>query len=276
MVVYIEDCLIENFFVTLLIFLCINKIFNIKPSKKRIILVCLLSGIVACFYPLCNLEGVLLILFKLCLGVILVYLNYKSEKLLAKYIAFVLLTGLYAGLNILIYYFVYGSLNIIDNFATHMLLAILFTIYFLINSCLKLMKKNFVISNFIFDIKIINDNEVYKDVAFLDSGNTLIDEQSGMPVLIINAKLFKKLYKNINFEDILLKKYKNLKSPHYIKSGFASGSGKILVFSVDSVQIISNNNFINLDNAVLGLVYSKFDKNFNCNMLLNMNTFAYT
>ena len=136
------------------------------------------------------------------------------------------------------------------------------------------MQKNFVISNFVYEVTIINDENILRDTAFLDSGNTLIDQETHTPIFIINYKLFSKLYKDVKLEDILSKNYKTLKDPRYIKSGFASGSGKILIFTVDFVEILSKNMQKTIKNAKLGLVYSAFNKNFNCNMLLNINSFV--
>ena len=238
------------------------------------VLVSLLGGAVATFYPIFNFSGILLIAFKLCAGVIIVYFYSGKNKMLAKYIAFILLTALYAGINILVYYMAYGTLNINDNFATHVLLVLLYVVYYFFNSCLKLLKKNLTITNFVYNVKICNDNKEFFDTAFLDSGNTLLDSLDGCPIFIINFKLFKKLYNNISIEDILAKNYKNLTQPHYVKSGFASGGAKILTFVVPQMEILSSHKNITIKNAHLGLVYSKFNKNFNCNMLLNINVFA--
>lgn len=272
MTIYIEDVIIENFLVTLLILLCLNKLFKTVIKKNRIILSSLVGATISVLYPLLGDSGILEVLFKLSVGVVIVYIYFGKSYNLAKYISFIFLTAFYGGINILVYYFAYGTMEIKDNFPTHILIAILFIVYYLFGLCVSLVKKNFVISNFVYNIKIINNNIELKDVAFLDSGNTLLDE-FGEPIFIINLKLFNKLYKNINIEDILIKNYKNLKNPHYVKSGFASGSGKILVFDVDLLEILLNNKTIKVNNAKIGVVYSDFNKNFNCNMLLNIHAF---
>lgn len=276
MTVYIEDSIIENLFVTLFLLLCLNKIFNLKPKKIRLLGVSLLAGFIATFYPLLNFNGLVLILFKLCAGVVIVYAYSGKQQMLAKYVAFMLLTTLYAGANIFVYYIAYGTLNVTNNFATHVLIIMLYVVYYLFNSCLKLLKKNLTISNFVYTIKITNNNKQHIDTAFLDSGNTLIDSKDGEPIFVINFKLFNKLYGNVGLEDILAKNFKNLKDPHYVKSNFASGSAKILVFTVEQMEIMLASKPIQIQNARLGLVYSKFNKNFNCNMLLNINAFCQT
>ena len=211
MEVYIEDVLIENFFVTLLILLCINKVFKTKPKKIRVVLASLLGAIFALCQPIFSHFWELELIFKLACGVLIVWLNSGTNKLVAKYLTMLLFTTMYAGINLFVYYLAFGTINVLDNFATHILLVILFVSYYIINSCLGLMQKNFVVSSFVYGIKITNANGQFKDVAFLDSGNALIDPQTNSPVFIINFKLFSKLYKDITISDILIKNYKTQK-----------------------------------------------------------------
>ncbi len=272
MIVYIEDVLIENFLVTLLILLCMEKMLKNKITKKRKVLASLLGALFSLTYPLINTN--LVLIYKLLAGLFIVGAAFGKKRKLSNYLIFLLLTALFGGANILVYYTVYGKLEIKDNFATYILILLLFSVYYMVNSCIKLMQKKIVISNFVYTIKIINHDSIFEDNAFLDSGNTLIDKKNNMPVFIINFKLFSRMYKDIKIEDILKKDYKGLKDPHYIKSGFASGSGKILIFTVDALEININENKKIIKNANLGLVYSAFNKNFNCNMLLNINAFV--
>jgi len=270
--VYIEDCLIENFVVTFLILKGVAAFLRLNIIKWRLIIACLLASILACLYPLFNLKGFLLIVFKCAVGYIIVSFAYSGKNIVAKYILFIFLTALYAGLNILVYYLVYGTVQIYDNFPTYVLIGLLLLIYYLTNSLIGLLKKNVVLAGFVYKVTLVTETKQVHTDAFLDSGNTLKDQDS-TPILIINFNLFNKLYSDISFEDLLLKQYKNLIEPHYIKSGFANGSGKILVFTIKKATIIVNESIKEIKNAKLGLAYSKFNKNFNCDMLLNVNCF---
>lgn len=274
MTVYIEDCLIENFLVTLLLLLTEQKLFKIKICKHRLVLSCLFASGISVCYPTFGANDLLLIFFKIGVGILIVSIAFSKDKFLVKLFCFLFLTALYAGMNILIYILAYGTLNIQDNFPTYILIAILFSIYYMLNSCINLFQKKNTIYNFVYKISLFIDDKVIEDVGFLDSGNTLLDSLDNTPVFIINHKLFTKLYKNITFEDLLTKSFKNLKSPHYLKSSFATGGGKILVFEVDGLEIQTNEKVLKFKNVKLGLSYSKFEKNFNCNMLLNINAFV--
>lgn len=271
MTVYIEDCLIENFVVTFLILKNMNLFFKFKPSKCRTIFGCVLGALFAMLYPAFNFSGVLLTLLKLAVGVLIVCVVY-SKNILSKYIIFMLFTAIYAGLNIAIYYLIYGTSQIYDNFATYILLLVLLVIYFVLSLCLKVIKKQATVDGFVYRVKILDAGKLVLTNAFLDSGNTLLDEDS-TPILIINFNLFNKLYCDIDFADLLSKNFKSLKNPHYVKSGFASGGANILVFCVDEIQIELKSEAKTIKNARLGVSYSKFAKNFNCDMLLNLNVF---
>ena len=274
MIVYIEDCLIENFLVTYLLLLTLGKVFKEKKANLKLVGVSLLGGLLSILYPLVQISGILLVLLKLAIGLILVCLYNPKGNLLAKYLTFIFLTGLYGGLNILIYNLIYVTTDIADNFPTYILIILLFLIYYLSISLIKLFEKRNVIVNFVYEVAIFNDEKIIYEMAFLDSGNTLVDPYDNLPVFVINAKLFSKLYKDISFEDLLTKNFKNLKNPHYIKSGFAGGTGKLLAFKIDRLEIKITDKNIQINNPTLCISYIGFEKNFKCNMLLGINAFA--
>jgi len=270
--VYIEDCLIENFVVTFLILKCVTKLFKSQTSKPRLWLACIFASVVACLFPLLHLPNGVMIICKILVGVLIVAIAFKN-KMLASFVAFLLFTALYAGINLLVYYFAYGTLNVTDNFPTYILLAILLVTYYFITSCVKLFKKNMTINCFVYEVKIVNGGQEYFVQGFLDSGNTLLDQDS-TAICIINFKVFNMLYKHISLENLLAKNYQGLTDPHYVKSKFASGGANLLVFTVDKMWIKINNQQRQFANAKLGLSYAKFGKNFGADMLLNINMFV--
>lgn len=71
-------------------------------------------------------------------------------------------------------------------------------------------------------------------IAYLDSGNTLMDN-SGLPVVIIDYKTFLHLT-NINFFDFVGGNFA-LKNSHYIEYGTVGKRGKMLVFEPDEMLV---------------------------------------
>lgn len=273
MIVYIEDCLIENFFVTFLVLKCIIAFFKIRSSNIRIIFASIFGAIIALIYPILHINNYLLIIMKLFVAYLIINIAFNYKNIFAKYVAFIFFTALFAGLNILFYYLIYGSLNVTDNFPTYVLLFLIFLIYYMVIAVVKFASQKLAIANFVYKVKICERGKEITINAFLDSGNSLQDDDLS-PILIINQKVFNKLYKDISFSDLLVKNFKHLKQPHYVKSCFASGSAKILVFCVDMVLIATNDKQIEIRNAKLGVSYAKFSKETDCDMLLNICVFS--
>jgi len=272
MLIYIEDCLIENFFVTMLLLLTIKRLYKDKTNKTRLIFSSIFGSLIAVLYPIFNLYGVLLIIFKVFCGAIIVCMAFSKSRILAKAICFAFLTAMYGGINIFVYDMVNETTLVDDNFPTYIVLIMLYSIYYFSIKLIKLYEKQKTIANFVYEIEVSDNGKIIKDTAFLDSGNVLVDYDY-MPIFIVNFNFFAKLYQDITFEDLLTKNFKNLKSPHYVKSCFASGKSKILVFSINCLKIHDLDKIIQINNARIGISYSRFDKNFNCNMLLNANAF---
>lgn len=271
--IYVEDCLLENFLVTLLILLTTSKLLRCEIKQIRLIAACVLGAVFAITYPLLDFNIIEILMFKIGAGIVICLFAFDSVGFVAKYMVFIFITALYGGFTVFLYYAIYGRINIETKIPTYILLIILFVAYYFVNSCVKLVNKKAVINNYVYRVRITEKNVVINDVAFLDSGNTLQDYMCNEPVFIINLNLFKKLYNEISVMDLLVKNYKGLKLPHYVNSTFASGGGKILVFEVDLLEIEVGDKKMSVKNAKLGLCYSKFEKNFNCNMLLNINIF---
>ena len=269
MVVYIEDCLIENFFVTLLLLITTRRLFKDDVSNLKLAIVSLFGSVISVLYPILQIQGILLVLFKISTGAIIVCMAFVKKNILPKCFTFMFLTGLYGGINIFVYSMAYGTLQIEDNFPTVIILIMLFATYYFCISLIKLLERKKWVANFVYNIEIENDGIIIKDEAFLDSGNMLKDGKDGAPVYIINFNIFNRLYKNIQFEDLLIKNFKNLKNPHYVKSSYASGNGNILVFSVDKLKVHYYEKTIQINNVLLGISYYGFEKTFNFNMLLN-------
>lgn len=74
--------------------------------------------------------------------------------------------------------------------------------------------------------------------ALLDSGNSLIDPVSKMPVSIISLAVFLEIFPEISADKILFNQLDNIVSDgHYINCQTIHGKGAMFVFSPDKLQI---------------------------------------
>lgn len=264
MEVYIEEVLLNNFIITTLLLFFSGKLTSIKTGK-RIILGGILGAITTILFPLINLSTILLTILKMFLGILIVLVSFSKLRLktfLFVFITFLGLTALFGGVVIAINYCfpsTYLPLGLIT-------LIIIFISYLLMLWIKNLYKKK-AYNNFVFKIEISVGENCYETSAYLDTGNTLVDPETQKPVIVIGPKCLKKLYSNVELTDILLGKISVLNDARYIKIGTAITGGKMLIFRLDKVKILDNGTEI--ADIYAGLSYSNFNKNFNCEILLN-------
>lgn len=271
MIVYIEDTIIENFLVTYLIEMIVYSFTKQKKSKIRIVISCLLASLIALLYPLLKLQTWLLFLLKMLIGFIISIIAYKGKDLknqLFFYVMFLITTSIYGGINLFIYFAIYGNFESSKKLPTVLIVASLLFITYFLKQCQKKLyaKKN--INNFMYDIEIQNNNEIIKTVAYLDTGNILQDTVSQNPVILVNYKMFEKINKNFKLHNLLTKKFDGLKDGHYILVKTATSNSQILAFSVDELKIHIGENVKSFHNPTFALSKVKIT-GFDCDVILN-------
>ena len=271
MIVYIEDTIIENFLVTYLIEMIVYSFIKQKKSKIRIVISCLFASLIALLYPLLKLQTWLLFLLKILIGFIISIIAYKGKDLknqLFFYVMFLITTSIYGGINLFIYFAIYGNFESSKKLPTVLIVVSLLFITYFLKQCQKKLyaKKN--INNFMYDIEIQNNNEIIKTVAYLDTGNILQDTVSQNPVILVNYKMFEKINKNFTLHNLLAKKFDGLKDGHYILVKTATSNSQILAFSVDELKIHIGENVKTFHNPTFALSKVKIT-GFDCDVILN-------
>ena len=271
MIVYIEDTIIENFLVTYLIEMIVYSFIKQKKSKIRIVISCLFASLIALLYPLLKLQTWLLFLLKILIGFIISIIAYKGKDLknqLFFYVMFLITTSIYGGINLFIYFAIYGNFESSKKLPTILIVASLLFITYFLKQCQKKLyaKKN--INNFMYDIEIQNNNEIIKTVAYLDTGNILQDTVSQNPVILVNYKMFEKINKNFKLHNLLTQKFDGLKDGHYILVKTATSNSQILAFSVDELKIHIGENVKTFHNPTFALSKVKIT-GFDCDVILN-------
>ena len=116
---------------------------------------------------------------------------------------------------------------------------------------------------FEYDVTVFVGDDRFVAKGFLDSGNSLCDNQTGLPVVIVTSKKMKAFFadKLSYFVD----KTCLLKQVHYINFGTLSGDAqKMLVFGVDKVVIDGREKQV-----MIGIANKKVS--FAYDLLLNVN-----
>ena len=269
MIVYIEDTLIENFLVTYLILLIVFCFTKEQKSKLRIVFACIFASIIALLYPLINLSSIPLLLLKTAVGYVITLISYKTKSLKKQiffFLMFMFVTAIYGGINLMIYFAVYGNFESSKKLPTLVILILLFVISYFLKQCqMKLYSKK-QIDNFIYDVVITNNNKQIKTKAYLDTGNVLCDDSK--PVVLVNFRMFEKINENFKIQNLLTKKTDGLKNGHYITVKTATSSDNLLAFSVDKLEIKTKDTTKIIANSVFALSKIKIT-GFDCDVILN-------
>lgn len=269
--VYIEYVLFNNFVVTFLILNISYYILRLEKCWIKIILASFLGAVAALLYPLITISGIMLFVLKMLVGFLICCVGYKEKKiktLLLYFCTFLLLTALYGGFNLMLYFAIYGSFGNDKNLPTALICLSLFILSYILKQLFLVYYHRKLLNNFIYDIELKNKGKTLRTKAYLDSGNILCDNQSKKPIIVINYRTFLKLFKKYPVVNLLTGKTDNLQDGHYIQVGTAVKKGNMLVFCIEQVTISINGEKKVIESPMLGLSRTGF-KGLNCDILLN-------
>ena len=271
MIVYIEYVLINNFLVSFMLIFSTNMCLKQKNSKIRNIIACVFGAAMALIYPLCNFAGIFLLFLKCVVGFLICAIAYKTnslKKLFIFYILFMFLTAMYGGINMMIYFAIYGDFSFTKTLPLPIILFSVFLITYFLKQIIFVFYKKKQISQFFYVIEIINNNNKLITNAYLDSGNVLCAPQNNKPIIVINYKIFNKLFEGFSPLKLATKKVDELKNARYIKVSTVTSNGEMLVFDVDSIILNLPNGKKEIKTPSLGLTNTSF-KHLCCDTLLN-------
>lgn len=195
MIIYADALFVEEFLINFLVLFIVCKITDTKNNILRIILSSTIGGAstIACLF----LSRYMIEVIRIISIFIIVWISMKprnQKEYIKNLITFYIVSFAIAG----IFLYTYG-----EKFKTIIyVLAISSIIYELINSY----KSKFRISNYIYDMDLIIDNNKYEIKAFLDTGNELVSKYNE-PVIVLSPKIIK------CFDDELQKIFLNKDAP---------------------------------------------------------------
>jgi len=281
MVIYIEQVLIDNFVINFFIILSLNSILKSKINKWLMVLSSLLGSVCAVVLPLFSKYFVLTIVIKVLLSLSMVLMLKKWKKFkefILYYLTFVLLTCLFGGVCLFILLMFDKNFNLANYSSYSLPLGVICVIAFFVFLVIKNIFKNFYKrknqNNFIYKIVLSNNGKTDEVVAFLDSGNNLIDDLTKKPVTVVDFFALKNILGKINITDIVLNKETKLnsvfKNAHILKTqSIGKSVNKILVVQIEKLEIYKENMVHIINDAVVGLTLKSFVSDIGYNALLN-------
>ena len=262
MQIVIEYSLLTGFVANYLSLALSEKILKFRGRLKW--LSAILGSVVSLVSPLFCVPPLLraiLLVFVLILAVLVSFRYTRFAAFVRNWAVVLLITCLFGGVNEALSSFL-GQLPLL---AVNGVLLVTYIASRVV--CSSIDKRNKV-RQFSFSLKIVDGEKCLEEEGYLDSGNVLQDSITKKPIILINFEVFHKLYENVSRLNALTKNYdfRSFKDGHFVDINSVGGGGKILVFSVDEVQVGQERSF---KNAMLGLSFSGFEKSFGKNVLLN-------
>ncbi|MBR7090969.1 MAG: sigma-E processing peptidase SpoIIGA [Clostridia bacterium] len=245
MLVYVETIILDNFLIDALLLLLTNRFTRCPVSAIGIILAASFGTGFALFSPFLTLTGVWLWLAKLLVAVIMVLLSLPSlYRLGARLITFLLLTFLFGGALMAIFYFLGTPIASATSFAGASaipiggMLAVVLALALLLGSTIRRFYSIRRVQQYLVDVTIcIRDNPISMR-GFVDTGNGLIDNH-GKPVVILNERDLRYWFNPTERVDLLLHRFRNVRihNPHTIRLNSVSSGQSIVVFDADYILL---------------------------------------
>lgn len=233
--IYIDELMLLNFIIDYVILSTLTFLLKKNVKKRRIFLSCIV-GEISILYVFISMNNLLLVLFKLVLGIIMIIIlyGYSDIKSFFKEIVYFYILCFFLGGTL--YYFK------IENLMKYQYILLFIPIIMNIYKYFEYNLKNILTTRYKVTIYLNNGKTLYLN-GMLDTGNSLIEPYNGKNVIMINKKVS---------ENFFLVPYKTIDSTSLLKcftprKVFIDGLGQ-------------------RDDVVVGVVNKKFN-GFNC--LLN-------
>lgn len=260
MIVYIEYIIIDNMIINFIILYLTSIIMRTRLSVIRLLIGAIVGTFFAFIIPILSINSLITLLIKLLIGLLICICSNKQIKLkvlMLFYLVFLFMTFAIGGLCLTVIYFLSGEISLISyelDFPVGILILIVSLYAICIKRALILLKKRSKITDYIYDVKLLQNGKEVKILAFFDSGNGLSDEKYNKPIVIINLATLIKIVDENQLNYLLVGKYessglKNIYKTHYTT---ISSNGDLIVFSIDNMFIKIKNEFKAID-AMVGV-----------------------
>ena len=261
MIVYVEYVLLDNFLIDFVLLRLTSKVVKVQVGWWRYLIACAFGTIASFVLPLFYLPVVLGITIKLLIGIIMCKMCYWEQPFSVRFAAFlVLLACLYSLGGLTIAFMFLLTKNPLETFKMSyfglvpigLLVFGTFCLISFVCYLLKYSKERKQIAPFLQMVKLQIFGKTLELIGYLDTGNRLEDDASGLPIVVVSkvalGKGFKKALVSISNAQ------KKSLNPHHITASSATGQTKMLVIKPDFVSISNQKK-----NALIGISEQKFN-----------------
>ncbi len=271
-VVYADILIFMNTIITFIILLTTADFLKIEPNRIRYVTGSLIGGVFSLIIIAPQMNTFLMLLSRTLIGVLIVLIsfNLKNFRVVLKcIICFVFITFLYSGVLYFVLSFINSDSLYINNgyiyfdlsaFAVIGISALIFCILKFIN-CFILKKKD---SDLIFNVIIIFNEKKIKVKAFFDTGNSIKDNFTDRPVILVSISeiselVDSELYKSL--EQLLVQdSYSNFNNNLRLIPVKTLGEYNVLpAFTADKAIVEDYISNLTIDKPCIAVCYDSFD-----------------
>lgn len=282
MEIYIEYVIIDNLVINSLILILVKNTLKLKSSWWRIALGAVLGTVVACVLPLLNISQLLQFPIKIALGLVMVlclakYVRFKTY--IFSFLLFIAYTIIMAG-GVLAILMLFGT--DIDMLASggydialpYGIILLIVSLYaYIITLIARFLSRKRDINPFIKKIKLYIGKKEIDFTAFIDSGNSLKDKKTGLPVIVVSLSSLEKFFSKEELEELILQREKSkgvFKGVRSISFGTVAGEcKKMIIFEADKLVIFNESGEYITNSFMVGVAFKKFKDAIHYDMLLN-------
>lgn len=262
---YIELVIINNFVLTAIIGAASYRFLCIKNSNIRLFLASAVGTVLALVFPLIKLHAVIITLLKIAMGLLLsVILFAKKCRFFKGFFSFMVITFMFGGLQFCIGMMIFGNVaDALSKPATNIPIGIIVggsaLLYIFIKKLFITYRRLSDESHNIIDFSVELAGKKINAKGFLDTGNRLYDNQTGLPVVVLNIKTLLPYLSDGELTLMLSGNSEKLfKNAHYISFSSLNNTGdRILVVQPDRFQVYFDKSKNILYDVMIGLSFSK-------------------
>ena len=189
---YIEFVILDNFLLTYLAGAAAVKLAHNKPNTLRLVVGATVGTVIALFYPYLR-GGIVSLSVKAALYVVLcVIMFYKEKRALAMCVLFLCCTFLFGGASYAIgsVFYSEGATAFVRKYPMFLTLTAGAVVYYSIGFCIKRTRAARARAPYMYTASVEVLGMTMSFDAFLDTGNCVYDDMTGLPVLITDMSGF--------------------------------------------------------------------------------------
>ena len=193
MKIYLDLVMILNFFIDFILLITVSLILKRNAKITRIILGAFVGGL-SILFLFFDINSIVLFLFKLIISVLMILITfgftttkYTLVNLLYLYMSSIILGGFLYLLNLEFSYKHIGIIFFNNGLSINFVFLIIFSplILYIYIKQTKNLRYNY--SNY-YNVEIMNNNKTYNYIAYMDSGNVLVDKLTNKKVILIDKR----------------------------------------------------------------------------------------